>query len=200
MKYIAQMALWLYRTSFRVRCKFFSVLITGAFSSFGKKSVLALPIRLSGENRIAIGDGVSVGANSWLQALQDGDNTSVAISIGNGSSIAGLCVISAVRKVVLEDQVLLARNVYISDHMHRYTHIGVSILAQGLDRIRPVIIQRGAWIGENVVVCPGVTVGTGSVVGANSVVTEDVPEYSVAVGAPARVVKTIRRQEVHVHD
>ena len=61
---------------------------------------------------------------------------------------------------------------------------------QGVDRIAPVRIGRGAWLGENAVIMPGVTVGRGAVIGANAVVREDVPDYSVAVGVPARVIRT----------
>jgi acetyltransferase-like isoleucine patch superfamily enzyme len=177
--------------SVRFRCKMFSLLISGAFRDFGSKTVLMFPIRLSGEDRIAIGDHVFIGPGSWLQTLPDAENKSVAISIGKGSSCAGACVISAVRSVVLEENVLLARNVYISDHIHKYANIDVPILAQGLDKIQPVLIKRGAWLGQNVVVCPGVTIGVGTVVGANSVVTKSMPDYCVAAGAPARVLKSI---------
>lgn len=149
------------------------------------------PVRLEGEGRIAIGDHVFIGSGSWLQTLPDRPNKSVAISIGKGTSVAGSCVISAVRSVTLEDNVLLARNVYISDHIHKYAEAGVPVMAQGVDKIEPVLIKRGAWLGQNVVICPGVTVGMGAVVGANSVVVHDVPDFSIAVGAPARVVKTI---------
>jgi acetyltransferase-like isoleucine patch superfamily enzyme len=65
--------------------------------------------------------------------------------------------------------------------------VEVPIIDQGIDRVAPVVIEDGAWLGENVVVCPGVTIGRGAVVGANSVVLHDVPARSVAVGAPARV-------------
>jgi acetyltransferase-like isoleucine patch superfamily enzyme len=180
-----------YKAYTRIVDKCFSVLVSGAFAKFGRRSVLALPVRLSGEARIEIGERVFIGANSWLQTLPDGDNRSSAITIGNGTSIAGACVISAVRRVVLEDDVLLARNVYISDHVHRYVRTDLPVLAQGIEKIAPVVIRRGAWLGQNVVVCPGVRIGIGSVVGANSVVNEDIPDYSVAVGAPARVVKSI---------
>ncbi len=149
------------------------------------------PIRLNGEERIAIGDHVFIGPGSWLQTLPDAENASVAVSIGKGSSFAGACVISAVRSVTLEENVLLARNVYISDHSHKYTNIDMPVMAQGLDKIQPVLIKRGAWLGQNVVVCPGVTIGVGSVVGANSVVVKSIPDHCVAAGAPARVLKTI---------
>lgn len=191
MKFFGRLFIGLYRAYVRVTCKCFTLLISGAFAQLGSRTVLALPIRLSGEERIAIGEGVYVGAGSWLQSLPDGDDHSVALSIGAGTSIAGACVISAVRSVTLQEKVLLARNVYISDHSHRFTQLGTPILAQGIDRIRPVLIKKGAWLAQNVVVCPGVTVGEGAVVGANSVVTDDIPDFSVAVGAPARVVKAL---------
>jgi acetyltransferase-like isoleucine patch superfamily enzyme len=186
----------LYRASIRLRCKIFSLLISGAFADFGSKTVLMYPIRLNGEERIAIGDHVFIGPGSWLQTLPDAENGSVAVSIGKGSSFAGACVISAVRSVTLEENVLLARNVYISDHIHKYTDIDIPVMAQGLDKIQPVLIKRGAWLGQNVVVCPGVTIGVGAVVGANSVVTKSIPDHCVAAGAPARVLKTIASRDV----
>jgi acetyltransferase-like isoleucine patch superfamily enzyme len=194
-QYASRLALFWYRGGARLKAKIFSLLISGAFARFGSHSVVVPPLRLSGEGRIAVGDRVFVGSGAWLQGLPDGNNRRIAISIGNGVSIAGACVISAVRSVQLEDEVLLARNVYISDHSHKYSDTQHSILSQGLDKVAPVRIGRGAWLGQNVVVCPGVTIGPGAVIGANSVVTGDIPAFSVAAGAPARVVKTL-----NVHD
>jgi acetyltransferase-like isoleucine patch superfamily enzyme len=191
MKLIGRTFVFCYRTVGRLHCKLFSLLVSGAFAKFGRKSSLMYPVRLSGEGRIAIGDCVSIGPGSWLQTLPDGENRTVAVEIGSGASIAGACVLSAVRSVVLEKSVLLARNVYVSDHIHRYTQIGVPILEQGVDKVRPVLIRQGAWLGQNVVVCPGVTIGRGAVIGANSVVNRDIPDFCVAAGAPARVLKSI---------
>ena len=67
------------------------------------------------------------------------------------------------------------------------------MLDQGVTDVRPVEICDGAWLGQNVVICPGVRVGRGAVVGANSAVRDDVPDYAVAVGAPARVVREFGR-------
>lgn len=192
MRSASRFFLCLYRIFIRLTCKCFSLGISGAFANFGKGSVLMHPLRLGGEERIQIGSGVHLGAGCWLQTLADGPNTSVAISIGNGTSSAGFSVISAVRHVHLEEDVLLARNVYISDHSHRYSRDEQPILAQGIENIEPVTIKRGAWLGQNVVVCPGVTIGRGSVIGANSVVKHNIPDFSVAVGCPARVVKATR--------
>jgi lipopolysaccharide O-acetyltransferase len=188
-RYVGRAFLSVHRLCARLHAKLFSLLAAGAFSRFGRRSILEPPARLLGEARIALGDRVYFGAGSWLQALPDGANRSVAISIANGVSSAGGCVISAVRSVVIEEDVLLARNVYISDHIHKYTDTALPVLAQGCDKIAPVRICRGAWLGQNVVVCPGTTIGRGAVIGANSVVTRSIPEFSVAAGAPARVVK-----------
>ena len=159
MTYLGRLFLSSYRTLRRLQSKAFSVLASGAFGSFGKSSILTPPIRIGGEGRIAVGDRVFVGPGSWLQTLADGNNRSVAISIGSGTSIAGSCVISAVRSVILEEDVLVATGAYISDHIHKYTDTGKPVQAQGVDKIQPVLIKRGAWIGQNVVVCPGVTIG-----------------------------------------
>jgi acetyltransferase-like isoleucine patch superfamily enzyme len=104
--------------------------------------------------------------------------------------IAGSCVLSAVAHVRLGRKVLLARNVYISDHIHAYEDTTEAVLDQGVARVEPVDIGDGAWLGQNVVVCPGVSIGRGAVVGANAVVVDDIPDYCLAVGAPARVVRT----------
>jgi acetyltransferase-like isoleucine patch superfamily enzyme len=100
-------------------------------------------------------------------------------------------VLSAVRSVRLGRKVLLARNVYISDHVHGHDDPSRAVLDQDLTGIAAVEIGDGAWLGQNVVVCPGVTIGRGAVVGANSVVRDDVPDFAVAVGAPARVVRRL---------
>jgi acetyltransferase-like isoleucine patch superfamily enzyme len=187
---MGRIAVAVYRLGVRARDKGFSLLARGAFASFGRRSVIQLPVRLSGESRIAVGDGVFVGAGSWLQVL-DGPDTGVAIEIGDGTSIAGSCVLSAAVSVRLGRNVLFARNVYVADHGHRFDDLSRPVIAQGIDKIGAVTIEDGAWLGQNVVVCPGVRIGAGAVVGANSVVLDDVPARSVAVGAPARVVRTL---------
>jgi acetyltransferase-like isoleucine patch superfamily enzyme len=174
--------------SARARGKAFSVLAGGAFAGFGRRSVLQPPIRLGGAGRIRIGAGVTVGPGSWLHVLEP-EGAGVALAIGDGTSIVGACVISAARSVTLGRDVLLARNVYISDHQHAFEDTTRPVLAQGVTRVAPVEVGDGAWLGENVVVGPGVRIGRGAVVGANAVVLESVPDHAVAVGAPARVVR-----------
>lgn len=182
-----------YRAAARLRDKLFSLAARRSFGHFGRRSVIQLPVRLSGEARISVGDDVFVGAGSWLQVVGDSgrDEKSIAIEIGSGTSIAGSCVLSAATRIRLGRSVLLARNVYIADHMHAYEDVGVPVLDQGFTRIAPIEIDDGAWLGQNVVITPGVRIGRGAVVGANSVVGMNVPDFAVAVGAPARVVRQL---------
>lgn len=175
----------------RARAHWFTLLRRCAFHDFGRGSVLVPPLRLNGPGRIAIGESVYVGAGCWLQTL--GDAPGPALVIGDGSSFAGNCVLSATQEIRLGRKVLLARNVYIADHSHAFEDIDVAVLDQGVTRVAPVTIGDGAWLGQNVVVSPGVTIGAGAVVGSNSVVTADVPPYCVAVGAPAKVVRRLDR-------
>lgn len=191
---LASLALSLYRGGARLRAKVFSLACGRAFASFGSRSVIEPPVRLQGERRISIGSDVYVGAGSWLQVL-DGIDRHVALAIGDGTSIAGSCVLSAALRVRVGRKVLLARNVYIADHSHAYADAGRAVLDQGIRQVAPVEVDDGAWLGQNVVVGPGVRIGRGSVIGANSVVLEDVPDYCVAVGAPARVVKEFAPRE-----
>ena len=186
---------WLdsYRFGGRLWAKAFSLASSGAFASFGASSVLRPPIRLEGEGRIAIGRDVFVGAGSWLQAIGDGTG-GIALEIGDGTRIVGCCTLSAARSVRLGRQVLVAGGVYVADHSHAYDDPSRPVLEQGITAVGPVEICDGAWLGQNVVVCPGVRIGRGAVIGANTVVRDDVPDFTVAVGVPARVVREFAQE------
>ena len=178
----------LYALATRVRARAFSSACGGAFAAFGAHSVIQPPVRLHGERWISVGADVFIGAGSYLQVL-DGAERAGRLEIGDGTSVTGMCVLSAASSVRLGRHVLLARNVYIADHRHAFDDPAQPVLAQGITRIAPVEIGDGAWLGQNVVVGPGVSIGRGAVIGANSVVLDDVPAHAVAVGAPARVVR-----------
>ena len=191
---LARLVISAYRGGTRARSKLFSLSAGRGFASFGARSTIELPVRLVGEARISIGDDVFVGAGCWLQAIADGAGTIGEVVIGDGTNIAGGCVVSAARMIRVGERVLIARNVYISDHAHAFGDPNRAILAQGISQIGGVEIADGAWIGQNVVVCPGVRIGRGAVVGANAVVRQDVPDYTVAAGVPARLIRRTDRE------
>jgi lipopolysaccharide O-acetyltransferase len=137
-----------------------------------------------------LGDDVFVAADSWLQAVDFGVEAGPAIFIGDRCAFAGHVAVTAALEVRFGEAVLVARNVYVSDHGHAYRDRRRAVLDQGIDSVAPVVIGDGAWLGQNSVICPGVTIGAGAVVAANSVVKDDVPDHCVAAGAPARVVRS----------
>jgi acetyltransferase-like isoleucine patch superfamily enzyme len=93
--------------------------------------------------------------------------------------------------VEIGDHCMLANGCFVSDADHRHDDPDVPITWQGFTSKGPTRIGDNCWLGANVVVTSGVTIGERSVIGANSVVTHDIPPWSVAVGAPAHVVKTM---------
>jgi acetyltransferase-like isoleucine patch superfamily enzyme len=173
------------------------------FGNDPKNLHIDLPRRIANPERIFFGDDVWLGPGALLTALAEypthstrdpGDSGSPqrfasTIRIGHRVTSTGGLQIGAHSAVTIEDDVLLAANVYISDGLHGYETARVPYKYQPIGQIAPVLIGRGCWIGQNVVVLPGVTIGEFTIVGANSVVTESLPARAVAVGAPARVVR-----------
>jgi NDP-sugar pyrophosphorylase family protein len=173
----------------RARDAAFSLLAARGFARFGTGSRVLLPFRVLGAAKISIGSKVLIGAGSWLIVpVEDAPTPALVI---HDRVRMNQTSISAVRSVVIEEAVAIARGCYISDHSHSFDEPGVPVRDQPIGRIAPVRICRGAWLGQNVVVLPGVTIGAGAVIGANSVVRTDVPPHTVAAGSPARVLRQL---------
>ncbi len=112
------------------------------------------------------------------------------ITLKNGCEIHEYSNLSANHYIEIGENVLLAPNVYISDHNHAYENIELPISFQGQrESNASVIIGDESWIAKNVVIVGNVTIGKHCVIGANSVVTKDIPDYCVAIGAPATIIK-----------
>lgn len=115
------------------------------------------------------------------------------VKIGKGSEIGERCRISIANSLEIGEKVLLSPNVYITDCDHEYRNPNISVMDQGIvQKGQKVSIGDGSYIGINSVIVGNVNIGKHCVIGANSVVTKDVPEYCVAVGSPARVIKNIK--------
>lgn len=93
--------------------------------------------------------------------------------------------------ITIEDKVLIGSSVHIYVDTHAFNNPEMPIFDQGFYNSEPVLLKQGCWIGANTIILPGVTIGKNSVIGAGSVVTKSIPDYSVAVGNPARVIKVI---------
>lgn len=174
----------------RLRTRLYTFLLASQFKEIGGGSRITPPCRFFGLNQVSLGKNVIVHRSCWLQTIPDSDgNDAPKLLIESNANVGMGATISAAKRVVLEEHVLLAPNVYISDHGHAFENINLPIARQGLTRIIPVVIGRATWLGQNVVVLPGATIGRHCVIGANSVVNSPIPDYSIAVGSPARVVK-----------
>jgi lipopolysaccharide O-acetyltransferase len=103
--------------------------------------------------------------------------------------------IGAINSVKIGNNVLIASKVFISDHNHGFYGLNDrhdSPLSVPKDRelsFSSVVIEDNVWLGEFVAVLPGVTIGKGSIIGSMSVVSKNIPEFSIAVGSPAKVIK-----------
>jgi acetyltransferase-like isoleucine patch superfamily enzyme len=165
------------------------------FFAFYKSSFEALswsvrfvgPFRLDGTDGINIQDGTFFQRGVWLYCCGI-DGIKAKLSIGKNCVFGHNNHITCVRKVTIGDFVLTANGVYISDNLHGYEDTAKPIIQQSVIFKRNVNIGDGSWIGENVSII-GASVGKNSVIGANSVVTRDIPDYCVAVGAPAVVIR-----------
>lgn len=114
------------------------------------------------------------------------------IKIGKGSKIGERCRISIANSLDIGEKVLLSPNIYITDCDHEYRNIDIPIIDQGIvQKGQTVSISDGSYIGINTVIVGNVKIGKHCVIGANSVVTKDVSSYCVAVGSPARVIKSL---------
>ena len=153
----------------------------------GKGAFMCRPFRIDGAAAIDIGARTVMQRGGWLYAAL-GDENAPAMRIGSGCVFGYANHITAVRKVIIGDNVLTANNVYISDNLHAYEDVSLPIIKQPVLFKGEVVIGDGCWIGENACII-GASVGRNSVIGANAVVTRDIPEYSVAVGAPAVVIR-----------
>ena len=162
----------------------------GHRSGFGSKGFGNSCI-IKGTNRISIGQESWFGNQTEIIVYNQNDrtNTEPFLIIRNNVSCTGRCRITCAGRITIGDSVLVAPDVFITDHNHGMNpEIAGGYSKQPLI-VKDVHIEEGVWLGQRVCVLPGVTIGAHSIIGANSVVTHDIPPYSIAVGAPARVVK-----------
>jgi len=152
------------------------------------------PFRLDGASGIDIGQSTLFQRGAWLYCCGiEGEVPPASLKVGEGCVFGYNNHITSVRDVEIGDHVLTANNVYISDNVHAYEDISRPIIQQPVKFKAAVSIGSGSWIGENVCII-GASVGKNCVIGANAVVSRDIPDYSVAVGIPAMVIKQYDQQ------
>lgn len=160
------------------------------FGSFGIHSRLTRPLKLRGTENIFVGDNVTFHDFIWLYTYNYTGDPLPVLKIGDGCVFGHFNHVTCTNVVEIGQKVLCADRVHISDNMHSFENVSRPILEQRVVSKGPVHIGDGSWLGENVSVL-SCRIGRHCVIGANSVVTRDIPDYSVAVGAPARVIKRL---------
>ena len=145
-------------------------------------------VQVCGIRNVSIGRKSCVGDDAWLNVCVRDEEVRMKI---------GVCVLIGRRSMVstgghleIGDYSLLGPNVYVGDVDHDYRHnISVPLVCGGIIDNRCVIVEENCWLATNSVVSGHLTVGRGSVIGANAVVMQDVPPFSVVIGNPAYVIK-----------
>ena len=139
------------------------------------------------EKGISLGRNVTIGKSAILVCTGVIANRGVGIEIGDYSAVGAHSFLGGQGGVRLGQNVIMGPGVRIFSENHNYGDLGIPIRLQGENR-KGVLVEDDCWVGSGVTILDGVTVGTGSLIAAGSVVTKDVPPFSIAAGVPAKVI------------
>ena len=159
-----------------------------------KARIIRFPFDLRGKKNISMSKGFTTGVGCRIEAYPQINSQKKILKIGKNVEINDYVHIAAGENISIGNNVLIASKVFISDINHgNYKGFNQdSPLSNPSSRklsTSAIIIKDNVWIGEGVCIMAGVTIGFGSVIGALSVVTKNIPDYSIAVGSPAKVIK-----------
>ena len=154
----------------------------------GRGSIIFKPIALKNPQNIHIGSEVAIHSHSWLLTMALPGRQVPKLKIGDGCDIGNFNHITCVNNVEIGAKVLTADGVHISDNSHGYENPALPIMDQPVVTKGPVFIGEGTWIGENVSVL-SCRIGRNCVIGANAVVTKDIPDFCVVAGVPGKVIR-----------
>jgi lipopolysaccharide O-acetyltransferase len=165
--------------------------------------LIRFPFELRNHRYIDLGKGLTTGIGCRLEALPQGGSGKICIRLGTDVQLNDYVHIGAIEQISIGNEVLIASKVFITDHNHgsfnEHTPAN-ELMMSPISRplyAKPVNIGDRCWLGENVVILPGVNLGEGCIVGAGAVVTKSFPPYSLIIGNPARLYKqfNLERQQ-----
>lgn len=179
------------RTFSSIRDKIYTGYLSRKFSYFGHSIIMWHHYTLRGQQFIKIGNYTIFERDLQLTAKQS-EGKQPQIIIGDHCLFRRGAHITAINSIRIGNNLLTGTNVLITDNAHGNTDYE-TLKTSPRTRINidrgEVNIGDNVWIGNNVCILPGVTIGDGVVIGANSIVTHDIPAYSIAAGIPAKVIK-----------
>ena len=159
------------------------------FYKIGKNSIIYFPTKYADTSIIYMGDNSTILQNARIQYFNNNQNKNAKLFIGNRTYILFDFSALVAEDIIIGNDVLIASNVLITSENHLINpESKLSYMSQGIESEK-VIIEDGVWIGEKSVILPGVTIGKKSIIGAMSVVTHSIPEYCIAAGNPAKIIK-----------
>ena len=176
-----------------------SAVVAKRFRSVGKGFYFESPQSLLGLRYVSIGSNFNCGEKLRLEAFDrhNGHVFNPTVVIGDDFSANHRLHIACIKSVIIGNDVLVGSDVFISDHAHGHSDEAASTEPPRLRKLYSkggIRIGNRVWIGSKVTILPGVEIGDGAIIGANSVVSKDVPPYSVVGGIPARVLKQMHRE------
>ncbi len=181
-----------------LKSRVYSNIIKRRFKSAKGLRVFGYPVMITGANHISLGDNVEICRLARIDAVEYYPNTgqhfTPELKIANNVVVQISCHIGCINRVEIGEYTTIAARTYITDHTHGTVEpedLKLPVRHRKLYSKGPVKIGRYVSIGEGCTILPGVTIGDHAVIGANAVVTKDIPPYAVAVGNPARVVKQV---------
>ncbi|MBA3300569.1 MAG: acyltransferase [Thermoleophilaceae bacterium] len=136
--------------------------------------------------RLHVGEGTLLEPMCWLTTGEAG-----TIRIGKGTFLNLGTMVASVGLVEIGDHCMFANGCFVTDGNHRFDDLEKPVTWQGFSTKGPTRVGDNVWCGANVVITSGVSIGERCVIGANSVVTEDIPPHSIAAGSPAKVLRSI---------
>jgi acetyltransferase-like isoleucine patch superfamily enzyme len=139
--------------------------------------------------KIIIGERVSIGKFAIIRPTNSyGGEIGEGLKIGNNSNIGPYCYIGCSGYIEIGNNVMISPRVSIYAENHVFDRTDITMKEQGVNR-QFVKIEDDCWVAANSIILAGVTIGKGSVIAAGSIVTKDIPPYSIVAGVPARVIK-----------
>lgn len=161
---------------------------TNTFRCLGWPVVFNSGVEIENTETLSIGKFSNIGKDTWMRSALPGKGT--GITLGTNAMIGKRNFISCAKEITVGNNCIFGPNVTVVDSNHEYKDISKPILTQGSSKPIPVLIGDDCWIGINAVILPGTKIGRHCVIGANSVVSGEIPDNSVVTGSPARIVKT----------
>lgn len=176
----------------------YSKVITVGFLKAGKGCIIRpRPDLIVGKKYIRVGEKTIIGKHVQLTAWDrhNGYTFKPNISIGSNCQLGGYNHITSINRIEMGNGVLTGKFVTITDNSHGrpgdIRDINTSPVLRTVFSKGPVVIEDNVWIGDKATILPNVKIGRGSIIGANAVVTKDIPPYCIVGGNPARIIKVL---------